>query len=80
MVIEWTRSHILIEVDEKFVTVYGEGLNPEYDGFCYVVFLKSIKKYNKPFENEMIDENDKNRIVSIIKDYAVKNKMKIDFE
>ncbi|NWQ40559.1 hypothetical protein MLOOGBEN_07585 [Bacillus sp. EB106-08-02-XG196] len=76
MIIDWTRGHILIKADEKFVTVYSEALNPEHSGFSFVVYLNFIQKYNKPLENELINENSKNRIISIIKDYAIKNSIK----
>jgi len=80
MIIEWTRGHILLEMDDKLVMVYGEGLLVEPGDVCYIVYTNSIKKYEPPYEYEMIKDNDKIRILDIIKNYAIEKNMAIDFE
>lgn len=80
MVIEWTRGHILIQLDDKFVTVYGEGLIAEPGEVCYVVYLNSIKNYNAPNQSERIEDYDNQRIINIIESYAKGKDMKIEFE
>ena len=80
MIVEWTRGHILIQLGNKSVTVYGEALNAQHGGVSYVVYLNSIRNYNAPYEKESIKESDKKRIISIIDAYAASKKMKIEYE
>jgi len=80
MIIEWTRGHILLEMDGKLVKVYGEGLLVQPGEVCYEVYTNSIKKYEAPHENEIIKEKDKMRIIDIIKNYAIEKNMVIEFE
>ena len=80
MIIEWTRGHILLEMDGKLVKVYGEGLLAQPGEVCYVVYTTSIKKYEQPHENEIIEDKDRIRIIDIINNNAIEKNMMIEFE
>lgn len=75
MIIQVTRGSILLAIGERTVTVYGEVLLPDKkDEPSFVVFSKSFTNWDKPFENKVISEKEKNDILQIIIDEMRKEK------
>lgn len=67
MIIEITRGHIRLQIDNKVVTVRGEALLSGNDLPAYVVYSDSIQNWDPPHENVIIDHHLKNKIIEILK-------------
>jgi hypothetical protein len=70
-----SRGSILINYGEKSTLISGE---LTFQPPVFYADLKSFKNWNSPFENEKIDEEQKNEIVNFIT--SQKNPTKIIFD
>jgi len=63
MIKELTRSHILFAHGNRVVKIYGEMLVPTPGFSDYLIYKRTIKCWEPPFENEAIDEATKEHIL-----------------
>lgn len=75
MKITGTMSYLEIEIDDKVIKVSGEMIT---GGF--VAYKNSMKRWNSPHENELIDEEKKKKIIKEVEDYTKDSHMIITFE
>lgn len=80
MIIEITRGHICLKVDNKTIRIAGEGLLSKKGQPNYIVYLNSIKKWDPPFDNEIIDEKTKEKIIEKIKVETKEKGLIVEFE
>ena len=79
MIFSITRSFIKLELYDKVVTIDGEALLPEEKSSpSYLVFSKSIKKWDKPFDHLQIDDSTKAEILKSVKEELEKKNIIID--
>ncbi len=80
MIIEITRGHIKLAIDQKTVTVEGEALLASYGGLDFVVYSDSIHHWDSPNANEAIDVAMKLRIIEeVVADFQNRG-MKVEIE
>ncbi|OCA85822.1 hypothetical protein A8F94_13195 [Bacillus sp. FJAT-27225] len=74
MKITGTSSYILIEVDNKVIKVQGEML---VNGFA--AYADTIKNWEPPHENEVLDSETKQNIIVEAVEYTKNSQFKIEF-
>lgn len=67
-IIKTTPSSITVQVDGKTVKVAGESFARGYGSPDFIIDIKSIKKWDKPFDAVTITEIERNFII----DYLLK--------
>ncbi|MBM3610901.1 MAG: hypothetical protein FJX18_05200 [Alphaproteobacteria bacterium] len=71
------RSGLLYQEGKKSMKIDSEMLvGPNYD---IVIYKDSVKQWNPPFENDPVNEDDKNRILSNAKIDLQSGGYKVDF-
>jgi hypothetical protein len=75
MKITGTSSYIKVEIDDKTVKIQGEML---VNGF--VAFLDSVKNWEAPFDNVVIDAKTKADIIKGVIEETKNSEFKIEFE
>jgi hypothetical protein len=71
------RAGLTYKEGKKSVSIDSEMLFSEYN---MVIYTNSIKSWNPPFDNEMLTEENKKRIISNIKKDFEKTGIKVDWE
>jgi hypothetical protein len=62
IIIEITRGHILLSINNKIVNIQGEGLLHEKGAADYVIYSDSIKRWEPPYNCEEINIDEKESI------------------
>lgn len=75
MKITGTMSYIKVEIDGKIVKIEGEKV---IGGF--IAFKNTIKNWEPPYENEIIDEKLKQEIIQKVCDKTKNSHLVITFE
>ena len=75
MKITGTRSYIKVEINGKTVKIEGEKI---IGGF--IAFKNTIRNWEPPYENEVIDENVKQEIMKRVTDETKNSHLEINFE
>ena len=75
MKITGTMSYIKVEIEGKTVKIEGEKV---IDGF--IAFKNTIKNWEPPYENEIIDEKLKQEIIQKVSDKTENSHLVITFE
>lgn len=75
MKITGTMSYIKVEINGKTVKVEGEKI---IGGF--IAFKNTIRNWEPPYENEVIDENLKQEIMKKVTDETKNSHLEITFE
>jgi len=75
MILGGTSSYIRVEYNGRIVRIGGELLS---DGF--LAYKNSIKKWEEPYENEIIDRETRDLIIKHVIEEAEKANFKIEFE
>jgi len=74
MIIEIARGHIKLSIDGKNLTVDCEAYLPGHGSPDLVIYKNSIKVWDKPFDNIIIEDNEKNKILDdLVQELYVKN-------
>ncbi len=80
MIIEITRGHIRLEIDQKTVTVQGEALLARYGELDFVLYSSSIGCWDAPYASEVIDATMKRRILDeVVADFQNRG-MRVEIE
>lgn len=75
MILGGTSSYVRVEFNGKIVKIEGELLS---NGF--LAYRNTIRKWEVPYENEIIDNKTQNLIVEHVLEEAEKANFKIEFE
>jgi len=75
MKITGTMSYIKVEINGKTVKIEGEKI---IGGF--IAFKNTIRNWEPPYENEVIDENLKQEIMKKVTDETKNSHLEITFE
>ncbi|NLE25068.1 MAG: hypothetical protein GX625_06965 [Clostridiaceae bacterium] len=75
MILGGTSSYVRVEFNGKIVKIEGELLS---NGF--LAYRNTIRKWEVPHENEIIDNKTQNLIVEHVLEEAEKANFKIEFE
>ena len=68
MILHVTRSSIKMKIDEKTITICGEGLIPTPGKPDFVVTVYDVDAWDPPFESELIDMKKKREILNTLVD------------
>jgi len=80
MIINLTRGLMIVKINDRIVEIEGELSLPEDADFEFVVYLSSIKKWKKPYDNLEITEFEKEEIIEDIKKEIKKTNGRVVFE
>jgi len=69
MIIKFSRGHLLVKIGEKIARVEGELCESmsEDANFEYIVYMDSIKKWEKPYDDLDITVIEKMEIIEVIR-------------
>lgn len=71
-----TRSEMLVEVNGKKMVITGEGTTiPNF-----YADIQSMTKWEKPFEDIVVTEDDKNKIINYITQESIVRGIEVIFE
>lgn len=80
MILHMSRGSITVAVGNRTITVDGEALVPNANEPVFVVFVKSIRKWDVPWHDEKLTELERGKIIqAIAKDMNSKG-LNVDFE
>lgn len=71
-----TPSKLLIEIDNKKIIVNGEVTTTP----VFYADINSFKKWESPFENILITEEEKKRIIKLIEEESKNSKVPVVFD
>ncbi len=74
--IKGTRSSIEVELDNKQIIISGELTTTP----IFYADIASIKKWEPPYENEIITDTEKNEIIKAIERESKKGKIPVVFD
>jgi hypothetical protein len=80
MITEITRSHVRLQFGNKTVTIEGEGYARGYGSPDFVVYKKSIQRWDSPFDGLPIDEKTRDQILDDLKTKMSEKRMTIEIE
>jgi hypothetical protein len=80
MIISMTRGTIQLKISDKVITLNGEAYLPGHGSPDFVVYSNMIKKWDAPFDEEQLTEDDKKIIFEMLRKDAEQVKMKIEIE
>ena len=73
-----SRGEILITIADKKIRIMGElSAGPNYVFYAYI---NSFNKWEHPFENRLITEEEKQEIIKLVTEKSKDAKVKIIFE
>ena len=68
MIIDITRSYVLVSLDDRTLTVSTEMLVPTPGMSDYLVYGTAIRVWDPPFDNETVDSATKNMIIEEVRE------------
>jgi hypothetical protein len=80
MITEITRSHIRVQVGDKALTIEGEGFARGYGSPDFVIYRNSIQRWDPPFDDMLIDEQTKDKMLCELKEEMSVKGMTIEIE
>lgn len=80
LIVNLTRGHIVLKVDEKTVIIYGEGLLRGFHSPDFVVFANSIKHWDAPHDRDEISIEEKREILDFLTEEFARRNMRIEIE
>jgi hypothetical protein len=63
MVFDWGRWSFRVRIDDRTITLEGEMMVSGSKPADYLIFSSSVKSWDPPFENEIIDDRTKQDIL-----------------
>ena len=78
--VEITRGHLQVKVGEKSITIYGEAFLRKYGSPDFVLYQKSIEKWDAPDDKENLTLIEKNQLVQFLKEEFSRRKMCVEIE
>jgi len=80
MIVELTRAHIRMRVDDKTVTIEGEGYLPGHGPPDFDVYADSIQHWDPPNADTKIDEATREKILRLLHEEMAKKHLTINIQ
>ena len=79
MILEITRGHIKLKIQDKHVTILGEALLPGYGSPDFIVYTNSIEHWDDN-QNTKISPEEKDLILQVLKEDTKERNLAIELE